>query len=76
MMTTEKKLRRSLRKMLDHYDRNTCRHEETHRGGVLWTICDGCGEEWADDRGGFKPYEEPEFVSEARALLRRPRGEA
>ena len=39
------------------YD-NLCRHESTHRGGVLWTICDDCGQQWADDRGGFKPNEQ------------------
>jgi hypothetical protein len=32
-----------------------CPHEERHRGGVIWEICDACGAQWADDRGGFKP---------------------
>ena len=50
-------------------DRNTCTHEETHRGGAIWTICDGCGMNWADDRGGFKPYKEPTQLKAARAAL-------
>ena len=33
---------------------NMCFHENTHRGGAIWTICDDCGAKWADDRGGFK----------------------
>ena len=37
----------ALRDVTDLADRNTCRHEETHRGGVLWEICDMCGAKWA-----------------------------
>lgn len=32
-----------------------CEHNYTFRGGSIWTICDECGKEWADDEGGFKP---------------------
>lgn len=59
----------ALKDRLNHYDRETCTHEETHRGGAIWTICDGCGKKWADDEGGFIPYSEPLFVSCARQLL-------
>ena len=45
-----------LEALLAHIDAETCTHEETHRGGAIWTICDGCGRQWADDRGGFKPH--------------------
>lgn len=31
---------------------NICLHEETHRGGTIWEICDSCGMKWADDEGG------------------------
>jgi hypothetical protein len=41
-----------LKKVLTHAEQNTCLHEETHRGGVLWEICDSCGMKWADDKGG------------------------
>ena len=52
------RLRAALEKVrpaLDRAVRGVCRHEERHRGGVIWTICDGCGAKWADDEGGFKP---------------------
>lgn len=59
----------SIEAFLKHYDQNTCTHEETHRGGTIWTICDQCGREWADDRNPFKPYVEPKFVTDARDIL-------
>lgn len=58
-----------LQALLDHVDRETCVHENTHRGGGIWTICDDCGRKWADDRGGFKPYSDPPAVANARAHL-------
>ncbi len=42
-----------------------CFHENTHRGGVLWTICDDCGQKWADDRGGFKKPTMPKGYAQA-----------
>lgn len=59
----------ALKDMLNYYDRETCTHEETHRGGAIWTICDSCGRKWADDEGGFVPYAEPLFVGCARQAL-------
>ncbi|MGR7993899.1 hypothetical protein [Xanthobacter sp. ZOL 2024] len=58
-----------LRDLLDYTERNECTHEETHRGGVLWTICDCCGRKWADDEGGFTPYVEPHQITAARELI-------
>jgi len=52
-------VRDALENLVDYVERNTCRHENTHRGGVLWTICDDCGMKWADDRGGFPGYATP-----------------
>lgn len=46
-----------LRNLAEFVDQNTCQHEETHRGGAIWEICDGCGQKWADDEGG-----KPEFA--------------
>lgn len=66
---TEALLRSALEGLLDYVDGNTCRHEDTHRGGAIWTICDGCGQKWADDRGGFKPYRDAPQVRIARAAL-------
>ena len=62
-------LKAALKDMLNNYDRNTCTHEDTSRGGAIWTICNDCDRKWADDRGGFIPYVEPLFVSAARSLL-------
>ncbi len=58
-----------MRNLISEHDKNVCPHEETHRGGLLWTICDQCGKRWADDQGGFKAYEEPAAVTAAWAIL-------
>lgn len=58
--------------LLAHVDQETCRHEDTHRGGTIWTICDDCGRKWADDEGGFKPYADAPAVAAARAFLSAP----
>lgn len=58
-----------LANLLAHFDRITCTHEETHRGGVIWTICDECGKKWADDEGGFVPHVDAPAVAAARAAL-------
>jgi len=65
----EPEWRKVLSALLDHVDLETCTHEETYRGGAIWTICDNCGRKWADDRGGFKPHEDAPAVAAARALL-------
>jgi hypothetical protein len=61
--------RKALADLLAHVDRETCTHEETHRGGVLWTICDSCGRKWADDEGGFVPHQDAPAVASARRIL-------
>lgn len=63
------KTRNALRALLDRDMRNTCQHENTHRGGVLWEICDDCGGEWADDRGGKPAWKDPPEWDMARAAL-------
>ena len=50
-------------------ERNVCTHEETHRGGFLWEICDMCGARWADDMGGKPEFKWPEIVEKARDML-------
>ena len=60
---------RAWRALLDHVDVETCHHEDTHRGGHIWTICDGCGRKWADDEGGFVPHKDAPAVAKARAAL-------
>ena len=63
------RLRKALKKLLDHCERNTCQHEETHRGGFLWEICDVCGDKWADDMGGKTEWRDPPEWVAARAAL-------
>ena len=55
---------------------NTCPHEETYRGGILWEICHSCGMKWADDEGGRPDWTVPpewegirEAIRHARAAL-------
>lgn len=38
---------------------NTCQHENTHRGGAIWEICDDCGAQWADDRNPKPKWKDP-----------------
>ncbi|MDG4675818.1 hypothetical protein P9A16_32470 [Shinella sp. 838] len=59
----------ALQDLLKHVDRNTCEHEDTHRAGTLWTVCDCCGMKWADDEGGFQPHTDAPAVAQARAAL-------
>jgi ribosomal protein L37AE/L43A len=69
------RLREALSHALDHYDRNICLHESVHRGGSIWTICDDCGRQWADDRGGFQPHVDPVEIAAARSALETQEGE-
>lgn len=64
-----KELEAGLLSLLRHVDNETCTHEDTYRGGLIWTICSACGCKWADDRGGFVPHCDAPAVSGARALL-------
>lgn len=58
-------------KLISECERNVCMHEDTYRGGSIWTICSNCGMKWADDneRGGFIPYKTPEAVEDAEELI-------
>lgn len=60
----------ALKEMLHRDERNTCRHEETHRGGAIWEICDSCGAMWADDEGGKPEWEDPKEWTQARAAIK------
>jgi hypothetical protein len=70
--TVEMPVLEALAELLSYTEANECAHEETHRGGYLWTICGNCGRKWADDEGGFQPYVEPEPIATARRILARP----
>ncbi len=68
-MTTKKELKNALQNLLLHVESNTCTHEETHRGGVIWEICSDCGKQWADDEGGKPNFYWPGCVENARDVL-------
>ena len=58
-----------VRDLLKHIEQNTCTHEETHRGGAIWEICNACGSMWADDKGGKPEFVWPDVVERAREYL-------
>lgn len=64
----------ALTAVLRRDQRNTCQHDETHRGGVLWTICDACGAKWADDEGGKPDWEDPPEWTAAYAAIAKATG--
>ena len=64
-----KELTEALEALLKRDERNTCTHEETHRGGVIWEICDSCGASWADDRGGKPDWIDPPEWERARIAI-------
>ena len=70
-MTAEriKALEDALRKLLARDELNTCQHENTHRGGGIWEICEDCCAKWADDRGGKPTWADPQEWVAARAAL-------
>jgi ribosomal protein L37AE/L43A len=68
------KLTAALEALVRYASRNECAHEETRRGGAIWTICQGCGRKWADDEGGFKPYVAPPEIEQAYAVLAATKG--
>lgn len=68
------RLREAGRDLLQHVDDQTCTHESVHRGGTIWTICDECGKEWADDKGGFQPHEDAPAVAAFRTALETTNG--
>jgi hypothetical protein len=61
----------ALQGLLRYAEINTCQHDETQRGGAIWTICNQCGRKWADDEGGFQPYVEPKEITNAYAAITR-----
>lgn len=44
-------------------DKHICTHEETHRGGAIWEICDSCNAKWTNNENN-KPEFKPNKVSE------------
>lgn len=64
-------LQKAFKELLAHAERSTCNHEEMHRAGTIWTVCDNCSMQWADDRGGPpKPGEWPQWIKDAQDVLK------
>ena len=59
----------ALKDFLNRDEKNTCQHETTHRGGAIWEICDDCGSQWADDRGGKPKWKDPQEWVKARTAI-------
>ena len=59
----------ALDRLLRRDEINTCQHDETHRGGVLWEICDSCGAKWAEDEGGKPEWKDPQEWIDARDII-------
>lgn len=57
--------------LLSYAERNTCLHEETRRGGAIWTICDSCGKKWSDDKNPLsaEDHEFPLEIQNAQEIL-------
>lgn len=60
---------RALADILSYAERQICMHENTHRGGAIWDICDDCGAEWADDNGGKPEFKWPKEIIAARSVF-------
>lgn len=58
-----------VRALVHHIEMETCTHEETHRGGAIWEICNSCGAKWADDNGGKPTFKWPAAVEAAHDYL-------
>lgn len=63
------RLREALTQLLSYAERQICAHDNTHRGGAIWEICDDCGAKWADDEGGKPEFKWPNEIEAARAAL-------
>jgi hypothetical protein len=62
-------LRSAARDALHYIENRECHHENTQRGGVIWTICEDCGKKWSDDRNPCRPYVEPTVMTRLRNVV-------
>jgi hypothetical protein len=61
--------RESLKSIYSLATRNICSHDETHRGGAIWEICDHCEMQWADDEGGKPKFNWPKEIPECEKAI-------
>lgn len=64
--------REPINNLLSYVNSKECLHEDTYRGGAIWTICRSCGRKWADDDGGFEEYTTPKAISDVEEALAVP----
>jgi len=58
-----------IKQLIREVEKHQCAHEETIRGGSIWTICTQCDRKWADDEGGFQPDPENKVLKQAYKFL-------
>lgn len=46
----------ALEKLVRFAGGHACEHEDTHRAGAIWTVCNSCGRKWADGEGSPEPF--------------------
>lgn len=68
-MINQAQIIRIISDLVEYVNTNECQHASTYRGGAIWTICNDCDRKWADDEGGFQPYQQPAEIKAAQALL-------
>lgn len=59
----------ALKPLLSFAERQICRHEETHRDGLFWEICDNCGAILPVGKGGKSEFVEPKEIKDAYRVL-------
>ena len=69
-----KELLEALKVLETYASSQTCTHDDTHRGGSIWEICDQCGAMWADDKGGKPKFKWPKEIEAARAAIAKAEG--
>jgi len=73
--TVQDELVAALKALLRRDERETCQHQETHREGFIWEVCDRCEMRWADDECGKPEWRDPPEWEAARAAIAKAEGE-
>lgn len=62
-------IKKVLSDLLAYAENQICQHENTHRGGSIWEICDDCGAKWSDGHGGKPEYVFPPALEAAEQMI-------
>lgn len=68
MTYLEQTLASALASAVNYAGSQMCLHDETHRAGAIWNVCDQCGAKWADDELKPLPKQPPWFPMATYAL--------